>query len=58
MLLPVLKRCRSATGNGRGRMHGVRAGRQPTHGRYMQEAGAEHREVRVQIRAVLGWLRD
>ncbi|MBK6471588.1 MAG: hypothetical protein IPF94_12930 [Betaproteobacteria bacterium] len=39
--------CRSpAMKNGRCRMHGGKAGRKPTHGRYTQAALAQNREIR------------
>jgi hypothetical protein len=45
--------CRSpAMKNGRCRMHGGRAGRKPTHGRYSQAAIAERREVRAMLRGL------
>jgi hypothetical protein len=48
--------CRSpAMKNGRCRMHGGKAGRRPTHGRYTRDAMIRRREVRELIR-VLGWL--
>jgi hypothetical protein len=47
--------CRSpAMKNGRCRMHGGKAGRKPTHGRYTKAAVAERRE----IHALLGLLRE
>ena len=47
------KPCRSpAMKNGRCRMHGGKAGRKPTHGRYTQAAITRRRE----IRALLGLL--
>ncbi len=43
--------CRSpAMKNGRCRMHGGKAGRKPTHGRYTREAIERQREVRELIR--------
>ena len=52
------KPCRGpAMKNGRCRMHGGRAGRPPTHGRYSKKAIAARREVRELIRTVRGWLR-
>jgi len=45
--------CRSpAMKNGRCRMHGGRAGRKPTHGRYSKASIRERREIRALIRAV------
>jgi hypothetical protein len=38
--------------NGRCRMHGGRAGRKPTHGRYTKEAIERRGEVRQLLRAV------
>lgn len=38
--------------NGRCRMHGGKAGRKPTHGRYAQAAIESRREVRELLRAV------
>lgn len=43
--------CRSpAMKNGRCRMHGGKAGRKPTHGRYTREAIERQREMREFIR--------
>ena len=43
--------CRApAMKNGRCRMHGGKAGRKPTHGRYTREAIERRREVRELIR--------
>jgi len=43
--------CRSrAMKNGRCRMHGGKAGRKPTHGRYTKAAIAEQREFRDALR--------
>lgn len=43
--------CRGpAMKNGRCRMHGGKAGRKPTHGRYTREAVAERRAVRAMLR--------
>ena len=39
--------------NGRCRMHGGKAGRKPTHGRYTKEAVESRREVRDLIRAMV-----
>jgi hypothetical protein len=36
--------------NGRCRMHGGKAGRKPTHGRYTKAAVAERREFRAMLR--------
>jgi hypothetical protein len=36
--------------NGRCRMHGGKAGRKPTHGRYTKEAIEQRREVRELLR--------
>ena len=45
--------CRSpAMKNGRCRMHGGKAGRRPTHGRYTREAIERQREMRELIRAL------
>ena len=45
--------CRGlAMKNGRCRMHGGKAGRKPTHGRYTKAAIAERREVRAILRAL------
>ena len=45
--------CRGwAMPNGRCRMHGGKAGRKPTHGRYTKEAKAQRRETRELIRAM------
>jgi hypothetical protein len=38
--------------NGRCRMHGGKAGRKPTHGRYRRAAIADRREVRAILRAL------
>jgi len=38
--------------NGRCRMHGGKAGRKPTHGRYVREAIEGRREVRAILRTV------
>ena len=38
--------------NGRCRMHGGKAGRRPTHGRYTREAIERKREMRELIRAL------
>ena len=38
--------------NGRCRMHGGKAGRKPTHGRYTKAAIQERREVRELLRAI------
>jgi hypothetical protein len=38
--------------NGRCRMHGGKAGRKPSHGRYMRKAIADGQEMRALIRAV------
>lgn len=38
--------------NGRCRMHGGKAGRRPTHGRYTKAAIAERGEVRAILRAL------
>jgi hypothetical protein len=38
--------------NGRCRMHGGKAGRKPTHGRYTQAAVESRREVRAILRAL------
>ena len=47
------KPCRSqAMKNGRCRMHGGKAGRKPTHGRYTKAAIVERREVRALLRAM------
>jgi hypothetical protein len=43
--------CRApAMRNGRCRMHGGKAGRPPTHGRYTEAAIAARREVRAMLR--------
>lgn len=45
--------CRGpAMRNGRCRMHGGRAGRKPTHGRYTSAATGERRRVRSVLRAL------
>lgn len=45
--------CQSpAMANGRCRMHGGKAGRKPTHGRYTKVAAAERRRVRALLRAM------
>lgn len=45
--------CRTpAMANGRCRMHGGKAGRKPTHGRYTKVAIESRREVRAMLRAV------
>ena len=45
--------CRGpAMKNGRCRMHGGKAGRKPTHGRYTQKATGERRAVRALIKSV------
>jgi hypothetical protein len=45
------KPCRSpAMPNGRCRMHGGKAGRKPTHGRYTQAAIADRRKSRDMLR--------
>lgn len=45
--------CRApAMANGRCRMHGGKAGRKPTHGRYTKAAIQSRREVRAILRAV------
>ena len=45
--------CRSpAMKNGRCRMHGGKAGRKPTHGRYTKAVIASRREVRQVLRAL------
>lgn len=47
--------CRGpAMKNGRCRMHGGKAGRKPTHGRYTKEAIERGQEVRAILRAVRG----
>src|SRR5436305_2072814 len=47
------KPCRSpAMKNGRCRMHGGKAGRKPTHGRYTKAAMESRRQVREILRAV------
>jgi hypothetical protein len=38
--------------NGRCRMHGGKAGRKPTHGRYTKAAIAARRDVRAILRAL------
>jgi hypothetical protein len=40
--------------NGRCRMHGGKAGRKPTHGRYTKAAIEQRREVRELLRALRG----
>ena len=42
--------CGPAMNNGRCRMHGGRAGRKPTHGRYTEAALAERRKFREALR--------
>jgi hypothetical protein len=45
--------CRGwAMKNGRCRMHGGRAGRKPTHGRFTKEAFAERRQNRELVRSL------
>jgi hypothetical protein len=45
--------CKNASmANGRCRMHGGKAGRKPTHGRYTRAAKAERRDVRVLLQAI------
>ncbi len=45
--------CRSpAMKNGRCRMHGGKAGRKPTHGRYTREAVARQRQAKALLRAL------
>ena len=41
-----------AMANGRCRMHGGKAGRKPTHGRYTKQAIQERREMRELLRAI------
>jgi hypothetical protein len=41
-----------AMSNGRCRMHGGKAGRPPTHGRYTKQALQERKEVRDMIKAL------
>ena len=54
----TLALCRGpAMKNGRCRMHGGRAGRKPTHGRYTKAAIESRREVRAILRAVRAILR-
>lgn len=43
-----------AMNNGRCRMHGGKAGRKPTHGRYTKAAIQRQREVRELLRALRG----
>lgn len=46
--------CRNpAMKNGRCRMHGGRAGRKPTHGRYTKAKMAERRELRDFVRGLV-----
>ncbi len=49
--------CRSpAMTNGRCRMHGGKAGRKPTHGRYTKAAIQSRRDVRAILRSLRGLL--
>lgn len=49
--------CRGvAMKNGRCRMHGGKAGRKPTHGRYTRAAIADRRQIRAILRALRGLL--
>ncbi len=49
--------CRNAAmANGRCRMHGGKAGRKPTHGRYTRAAIEQRQEVRELLRVLRGLL--